>query len=226
MTTKGEAERLNDNLPDTKTMKKGDRMKSLILDTAETLFADFGYDGVSIRTVADGANISLGNATHHFPTKDQLFEAVIMRRAGPLTEARRNLINQLPADAPLEAILDAVVRPYLDYMVSGDAGWRSYGRLIAALSQNPRWTDLVVKYFGEFGATVIVLIRRAEPGLSREAAIRGYLYFVSVMMGVFASTNLLDKFSDGEFSSENLKAAYSPMLAFVVAGIRSGRTAT
>lgn len=48
-----------------------------IVHAARTLFAENGYDGVSIRDVADRAHVSKANVFHHFRNKMGLYKAVL-----------------------------------------------------------------------------------------------------------------------------------------------------
>ncbi len=50
--------------------------KVLLRDTALSLFAERGVDGVSVRDVASAAGVSPGLVVHHFGTKDALRQAV------------------------------------------------------------------------------------------------------------------------------------------------------
>lgn len=50
-----------------------------ILEAAERLFAERGYDGVSIRDIAEAAGVSKANVFHHFANKWELYRAVINR---------------------------------------------------------------------------------------------------------------------------------------------------
>lgn len=51
--------------------------RSKILETAESLFAKFGFAGVGMRAVADAVGVSKSALFHHFPTKRALFMAVM-----------------------------------------------------------------------------------------------------------------------------------------------------
>jgi len=48
-----------------------------ILVAAETLFAEHGFDGVSIQRIATAAHVSKSNIYHHFSSKDALYFAVL-----------------------------------------------------------------------------------------------------------------------------------------------------
>lgn len=48
-----------------------------ILDAAEILFAEKGFDAVSIRAIAEKADVSKANVFHHFGSKENLYLAVL-----------------------------------------------------------------------------------------------------------------------------------------------------
>ena len=51
--------------------------RTKIVETAESLFARFGFAGVGMRAVADAVGVSKSALFHHFPTKRALFMAVM-----------------------------------------------------------------------------------------------------------------------------------------------------
>lgn len=55
-------------------------IKSEIVAAATELFNQSGYRAVSMRSIADAMNISVGNLTYHFKRKEDLFEAVMQER--------------------------------------------------------------------------------------------------------------------------------------------------
>ncbi len=52
-----------------------------ILQVAEKLFAEKGFDGTSIRDIAKEAIINVAMVSYYFGSKEQLLEAIIMNRA-------------------------------------------------------------------------------------------------------------------------------------------------
>jgi AcrR family transcriptional regulator len=63
---------------------KGERTASRILDIAEELFARQGYDGTSLRQIAEGAGIKEPGLYNHFSGKPALYEAVLFRALNPM----------------------------------------------------------------------------------------------------------------------------------------------
>lgn len=57
-------------------MKKN--TKQLILNTAKRLFNERGYNGVSLKDIADELGISKGNLTYHFRKKEEIMESLVL----------------------------------------------------------------------------------------------------------------------------------------------------
>jgi AcrR family transcriptional regulator len=72
------------------------RNRARILDVAFTAFAREGL-GVSIQAIARRAGVSTGTVSRHFPTKDELFTAIVLDRAERLVATARALGEGEPA---------------------------------------------------------------------------------------------------------------------------------
>jgi AcrR family transcriptional regulator len=72
---------------DTHKLTKGERTAQRILDVAEDLFATQGYDGTSLRQIAEGASIKEPGLYNHFVGKRALYEAVLFRALNPMALA-------------------------------------------------------------------------------------------------------------------------------------------
>ena len=57
-----------------------ERTREQLLDAAETLFGNHGFDGVSVRQIGDRAQANSALINYHFGGKAGLYEAVIQRR--------------------------------------------------------------------------------------------------------------------------------------------------
>jgi len=57
---------------------------SRVLQAAEKLFAEHGYDGVSASMIAEAASVSKANIFHHFHSKEQLYVEVMKHISGTL----------------------------------------------------------------------------------------------------------------------------------------------
>ena len=57
-----------------------------ILDAAIRLFSKHGFDGVSMRTIAQESGVSKSNIYHHFRSKEELYLAIMQSSAAWLSE--------------------------------------------------------------------------------------------------------------------------------------------
>ncbi len=67
-------------LSERQAVHRYDERKQQILDAAETVFAENGYDAASIAEIATRAGMSQAGMLHHFPSKAVLLIAVLDRR--------------------------------------------------------------------------------------------------------------------------------------------------
>ena len=59
-----------------------------ILDVAERLFMEYGYEGTSTRMVTSEAKVNLAAVNYHFGSKEALMQAVLRRRLVILNRER------------------------------------------------------------------------------------------------------------------------------------------
>ena len=93
-----------------------DGTRERILKTAERLFAERGFNGVSVRELAAAANVNIASIGYHFRNKEGLLAQVYRRHCEPMIEERlRGLAaaTRLAGTARVAAIIEAFVRPAL-----------------------------------------------------------------------------------------------------------------
>jgi len=65
-----------------------------ILEVAETLFAEKGFDGTSIRDISKVAKINVAMVSYYFGSKEKLLESLILFKTSGLKEKLVNLIDE------------------------------------------------------------------------------------------------------------------------------------
>ena len=73
-----------------------------ILQVAEKLFAEKGFDGTSIRNISKEAKINIAMVSYYFGSKEKMLESLIIFRTSDLKMQLENLLKE--ALAPLEKI--------------------------------------------------------------------------------------------------------------------------
>ena len=193
-----------------------------ILNASENLFAEFGFDGVSLRKITQAAGVELALANYHFGPKTNLFLAVVSRRADELNEARTRALQELDASASIEQLIDSFTRPFPEKSMRGGPGWKSYGRLIAQIANSPRWTEVVMA--SQFDPVARLFIDKAKLmlPLSTEGDVYWAFHFLlGAMVTTFAETGRIDRLSDGRCRSSDLDVIHAKMVPFLAAGFRA-----
>ena len=193
-----------------------------ILNASETLFAESGFDGVSLRKITREAGVELALANYHFGPKKDLFLAVVRRRAAELNQARTEALDALGPDATVEQLIDAFTRPFLEKSVRGGPGWKSYARLIAQIANSPRWTEEVMStQFDPVAAQFVERTRRALPVANRRDVYWGFHFLLGAMIFTFAETGRIDRLSGGLCRAGDLDTVHDKMVPFLAAGFRA-----
>jgi AcrR family transcriptional regulator len=61
-------------------LRKGEATRLAVEDAAFELFMDQGYHATSMRQIADKAGLALGGIYNHFPSKEEIFAAILIDR--------------------------------------------------------------------------------------------------------------------------------------------------
>ncbi len=150
----------------------GAQTRERLLDTAESLFAEFGFAAASVRDITSSAGCNLAAVNYHFRGKKSLYEEVFRRRFAELRERRiASLRDGAQPARSLEEILEAFAAAFLEPLVTADRG-RLFLALIAREMLDPQLpADLLKREFIEPVQEVLIeaLIANA-PGLTPQSA--------------------------------------------------------
>lgn len=201
--------------------------KDAILDSAETLLGENDIAAVTMRSIADDAGVDPASITYHFGGKSDLLSAVFRRRYTALRERRMAALTQLLAEAEeiptAREILDTVFRPLFDVMESGDAGWRSYSKLVAAMSDSPIF-GLGNDQPGHWEQALTAALRRAYPDTSAELISQAFTMTLGAALFVTKPPRFLP-ISHDDPDDVQLGPSYPHFLRFVTSGFESMVTA-
>ncbi len=95
---------------------KGGETRARILETALDLFRERGYEETTMRAIAEGAGVSLGNAYYYFKSKEHLIQAFYGRTHQEHLEASAPILaSQSAFKARLLGVMNAklaTIEPY------------------------------------------------------------------------------------------------------------------
>ncbi len=100
-------------LADSRNVTRGGSTRDQLIVTAERLFAERGFDAVSLREIAAVSGTrNTGAAQYYFGDKEVLVRAVFEFRAPALNARRTELLDAAPSwPDGVRGVLDALVRP-------------------------------------------------------------------------------------------------------------------
>ena len=116
--------------------------KDRILDAAEALFMEHGFEATSLRSITAAAAVNLAAVNYHFGSKEELFQAVLTRRLDPMNQERVDLLSALeraaaPAPVSCEQILSAMFIPALRLARDRERGGKNFLRLLGRAYADP-----------------------------------------------------------------------------------------
>ena len=115
-----------------------DLTKLKILEAADGLFGEKGFDVTTTRDIAARSGVNKALIHYHFGTKDELLEALLEEHYGRLGEALRAALGRRPGlRAQVEDLLDA----YADYL----ARHRSFTRIVQREVASGRHVERIVE---------------------------------------------------------------------------------
>jgi len=88
--------------------------RSHILEVAEEVFADRGFESARLQEISERAGLSMGTIYAVFPGKDELFRAILEQKGQELVALVRAVAAR---DEPPLSQLHALIEAYIDYFV-------------------------------------------------------------------------------------------------------------
>lgn len=217
----------SDKATSRRVYKKTKLLRNDLLDAAEQLFAEKGFDKTSIRDITDHLGVRLAAVNYHYDSKQNLLEEMIHRRAGTLNEARRERLDQVTInpDEPYEsvyALVQAMFEPLLEYYLSDDDGWHYYCKYLARMAgaHALEFSSIVNQEYNDIAKTFIDKLREALPDHSEYQLHCANQFLIATFTWVMSDTKRLDGISEGRFQSADVDLILNPhFFKFATAGI-------
>ena len=172
------------------TRLKVDERRKQLLDQATALFATHGYDELSMAKLAREAGISKPLLYHYFPSKRDLFEAVLAQAAEE--HLRRTATDD---SLPPAEQLSAAVTAYLTWIEENRG---AYEKLLRSAGI-PEVRELIDRVRGDTSTRILEgIIPDGPPPPKVRTAVRGWLWY---MDGV-----CLDWVREGDLAKDEVHA--------------------
>ena len=172
--------------------------KDRILDAAEALFMEHGFEATSLRAITAAAAVNLAAVNYHFGSKEELFQAVLTRRLDPMNQRRLALLDRFERDAaaaPLscERIIVALFVPALELARDPERGGKDFLRLLGRAYADPapfirhflsdQYAQMIARFKAAFG--------RALPHLPKKELSWRLHFIMGALSYTLAGTDVL-----------------------------------
>lgn len=196
-------------------------VRQRLIDVAEGLFAEHGWNAVSIRTIAAAADVSLAALNYHFGLKENLLAEIFAARARPIAEERIRRLAEVEAsgDATLEDVLDAFLRPAL----AVGAGGAVFAKLRARLASEPEAVSrkILADAFDVSSRLYMEALQRRLPGLDPQELFWRFHFLLGAMVYTMADAGRIQSLTDGRCDPGDVEGALRHIVPFMAAGFRS-----
>jgi AcrR family transcriptional regulator len=201
--------------------------KSRILDAAEHLFMEHGFEATSLRQLTSAASVNLAAVNYHFGSKEELFQAVLTRRLDPMNQERIDLLDKVERDAggkpaSCEKILFAMLIPALRLARDEKRGGKNFLKVLGRAYADP--APFIRHFLSEQYAVMIGRYKeaflRALPHLSRQELTWRLHFVMGALSYTLAGTDALKLFAQVA-SADNDELLLQRLAPFLVAGLKA-----
>ena len=203
-----------------------------ILDVAERLFMEFGYDGTSMRQITGEANVNLAAVNYHFGSKEALMQEVFRRRLDWLNEERMRVLDRLEAEAggqPVKPslIVDAFFGTLLRMSEDEGRGGMTFLRLIGRTLTEP--SEFIRAFLAHEYKTVMDRYKealfRALPDVPKAEIVWRFHFMLGATSYAIAGTDALRLVTDWQIEEEDsvdrLDRLVPRLMSFILGGLRA-----
>jgi AcrR family transcriptional regulator len=203
--------------------------KGRILDTAEELFMEHGFEATTLRQITAAAGVNLAAVHYHFGGKEELFEAVLTRRLDPMNQERVTLLTRFehaaaPNPLSCEKILAAMFIPALRLARDRKRGGKNFLRLLGRAYADP--APFIRRFLSEQYAVMIArfkaAFRRALPQLPRKELSWRLHFVMGALSYTLAGTDalkLIAALSPGDADDDEM--LLRRLAPFLIAGLKA-----
>ncbi len=205
------------------------KSKLRLLDSAEQLFAERGFESVSVRDVTQLAKANVAAVNYHFGSRDGLIAMVVARYITPVNEDRLLRLDALERkwagkSVPLEEIINAFVRPVAGTVRKSELSERLFcklvGRIFALQGEGlPLAVEEQMKIsIGRF----IRALGKTLPTVSQEELVWRMHFLMGSIVHMLMNQEMLHRLSNGVSGEPTMEVTLSRFIRFAAAGLREG----
>ncbi|MEX3072972.1 TetR/AcrR family transcriptional regulator [Vibrio alginolyticus] len=198
--------------------------KEKILDVAEGLFAEHGFNDTSLRTITGRANVNLASVNYHFGDKKTLVRAVLDRYLEALMPSIKASLIELNTreNYTMEEVFESLrlpLRGLNDVRPNGTALFMLLvGRGYTDVQGHLRW--FITTRYNEVLKLFTDSIMKANPDLTEEQLFWRLHFTLGTCVFTMASSQALFELAESKFEKEvDVKSIVDSLIPYLSAGM-------
>ncbi|MEW6991333.1 TetR/AcrR family transcriptional regulator [Colwelliaceae bacterium 6441] len=199
--------------------------KNKILDAAESLFADKGFNGTSLREITSLAEVNLAAVNYHFGSKKELIKSVMsryMNELSPNLQTSLLLICEQEQQPNLHEVFSAFIEPLLSLNVFRENGTSNFLQLLGRGYTDSqgflRW--FLTTQYPEVITNFVTAVQRAYPELSAEDIFWRLHFTMGTVIFTMSSSDALMDIAKNDFDQQvDIADVIRKVIPFVASGV-------
>lgn len=203
--------------------------KRKLLDAAEQLFAEKGFEAVSVRDITQLAKANVAAVNYHFGSRESLLTMVMMRYMTPVNEERVARLDALERkwsgkSLPLEEIIDALVRPLVGQVRKSELSERLFYKLMGRTfaQQGDGLPPQIEEQLRNVVLRFTRAFAKALPAVNPDDLVWRFHFMVGGMIHLLAHQDILQRLTNGASGTPPMESIVSRFIRFSAAGMREG----
>ncbi|OEY69998.1 TetR family transcriptional regulator [Rheinheimera salexigens] len=196
-----------------------------ILDAAQSLFAETGFNGTSLRQITSLAEVNLAAVNYHFGSKKELIQAVLQRylvTLMPRLDSEFSALLAAESPAPLDKVLSVFVRPLLELNQVYPNGTRLFlqllGRGYTDVQGHLRW--FFNQNYGRVLSQLTKLMQQACPNLPPSELFWRLHFSLGTIVFTMASNEALTEIAEADYKEViDIEGVILRLLPYLTAAI-------
>lgn len=180
--------------------------KEKILDVAEGLFAEYGFNDTSLRTITSKAGVNLASVNYHFGDKKTLVRAVLNRYLEAFMPEMKQSLERLNErdDYDMAEVFEALRAPLRSLSELRPNGTSRFmlliGRGYTDVQGHLRW--FITNRYNDVLTLFTDSVLKANPNLTRETLFWRLHFTLGTCVFTMASSQALAEIAENDFGSK------------------------
>lgn len=198
--------------------------KEKILDVAEGLFAEYGFNDTSLRTIISKAGVNLASVNYHFGDKKTLVRAVLNRYLEAFMPEMKQSLERLNErdDYDMAEVFEALRAPLRSLSELRPNGTSRFmlliGRGYTDVQGHLRW--FITNRYNDVLTLFTDSVLKANPNLTRETLFWRLHFTLGTCVFTMASSQALAEIAENDFGSKvDPKSVVDQLIPYLAAGV-------